>query len=111
MRGLPLARQHDRDRQMTETTTMIPTSRPPTYPGEVLLEEFLKPKNITQSSAAEKLGLPLNRLNEIIRSKRGVTADTALRVAKLLQTTPEFWMNLQLAVDLYEAEHGIAAPS
>ena len=93
----------------TETMTMIPKHRPPTHAGEILLEEFLKPLNLTQVQAAEKMGMSLNRLNELIRGKRGVTADTALRLAKLLKTTPEFWLNLQNAYDLYEAKHAINA--
>ena len=76
---------------------MIPTHREPTHPGEMLLEEFLKPMELTQVDAAERMGIPTNRLNEIIRGKRGITADTALRLAKLLNTSPEFWMNLQAA--------------
>ena len=82
---------------------MIPRHREPTHPGEVLLEEFLKPMALSQVSAAEKMDIPLNRLNEIIRGRRGVTADTAIRLAKLLKTTPEFWMNLQVAWELYHA--------
>jgi addiction module HigA family antidote len=89
--------------------TMIPKHRPPTHAGEILLEEFLKPLNLTQVQAAEKMGVSLNRLNELIRGKRGVTADTALRLAKLLKTTPEFWLNLQNAYDLYEARHAMNA--
>jgi len=73
---------------------MIPRHREPTHPGEILLEEFLKPMALSQVAAAEKMDIPLNRLNEIIRGRRGVTADTAIRLAKLLKTTPEFWMNL-----------------
>ena len=88
---------------------MIPTHRAPTHPGEMLIEEFLKPMALTQSAAAEKMGIPLNRLNEIIKGKRGVSADTALRLAKLLKTTPEFWMNLQNACDLYEAKRAVSA--
>ena len=88
---------------------MIPKHRPPTHAGEILLEEFLKPLNLTQVQAAEKMGISLNRLNELIRGKRGVTADTALRLAKLLKTTPEFWLNLQNAYDLYEARHAMNA--
>ena len=84
---------------------MIPSHRAPTHPGEILIEEFLKPLNMTQMAAAEKMGISLNRLNELIRGKRGVTADTALRLAKLCKTTPEFWMNLQAARDLYHAHH------
>ena len=82
---------------------MIPTDRAPTKPGEVLLEEFLRPLGITQVSAAEQMGIPLNRLNEVIHGKRGITADTALRLARLLETTPQFWMNLQTTTDLYNA--------
>jgi addiction module HigA family antidote len=82
---------------------MIPKHRVPTHPGEILLEEFLKPMDLTQVEAALKMGISLNRLNELIRGKRGVAADTALRLAKLLKTTPEFWLNLQNAYDLYEA--------
>jgi addiction module HigA family antidote len=83
---------------------MIPTHRPPTHPGEMLLEEFLKPLGLTQTTAAEKMGISLNRLNELINGKRGITADTALRLATLLKTTPEFWMNLQNMWDLYHAQ-------
>ena len=81
----------------------------PTHPGEILLEEFLKPLALTQVEAAERMGVSQNRLNELIRGKRGVTADTALRLAKLLKTTPEFWLNLQNAYDLFEARHSISA--
>ena len=87
---------------------MIPTHRPPTHPGEILLEEFLKPLKLTQVDAAEKMGISLNRLNELIRGKRGVTADTALRLAKLLKTSPEMWLNLQNTWDLYHAKRQIA---
>ena len=88
---------------------MIPSHRPPTHPGEMLLEEFLKPLGLTQVDAAEKMGMSVNRVNELIRGKRGVTADTALRLAKLLKTSPEFWMNLQAAWDLYFAKRALAA--
>src|SRR5713226_9039915 len=91
-------------RQTCSEAPMIPK-----HPGEMLLEEFLKPLNLTQVEAAEKMGISLNRLNELIRGKRGVTADTALRLAKLLKTTPEFWLNLQNAYDLYEAKHAMSA--
>ena len=88
---------------------MIPAHRAPTHPGEMLLEEFLKPAKITQVVAAQKMGISMNRLNEIINGKRGVTANTALRLAKLLKTTPEFWMSLQAAYDLYEARLALSA--
>jgi antitoxin HigA-1 len=88
---------------------MIPKHRPPTRAGEILLEEFLKPLGITQAEAAGRMGISLNRLNELVRGKRGVTADTALRLARLLKTTPEFWLNLQNASDLYEAAAEMSA--
>jgi addiction module HigA family antidote len=82
---------------------MLPKNRPATPPGEILLHEFLNPLALTQVQAARRMGIPLNRLNEIVRGKRGVTADTALRLADLCNTSPEFWMNLQVASDLYYA--------
>ena len=88
---------------------MIPTHRAPTHPGEMLLEEFLRPLRLTQVDVAERMGISLNRLNELIRGKRGVTADTALRLAKVFKTSPEFWMNLQAAWDLYHAKRALAA--
>lgn len=91
-----------------KTTTDGPRSvldlkRPPTSPGEMLLEEFLRPAGLTQVEAARRMGIPLNRLNEIIRGRRGVTADTALRLARLFKTAPEFWMSLQSDWDLWHA--------
>jgi addiction module HigA family antidote len=88
---------------------MIPSHRPPTHPGEMLLEEFLKPMGLTQVAAADRMGISVNRMNELIRGKRGITADTALRLAKLLKTSPELWMNLQAAWDLYHAKRALAA--
>jgi antitoxin HigA-1 len=82
---------------------MHPMDRPPTPPGEILLDEFLQPMGMTQVEAARRMGIPLNRLNEVIHSRRGISADTALRLARLLNTSPEFWMNLQMASDLYQA--------
>lgn len=90
---------------------MIPSHRAPTHPGEILLEEFLKPLGMTQMAAADKMGMSVNRLNELIRGKRGVTADTALRLAKLCKTTPEFWMRLQAARDLYQAQREQRVPA
>ena len=72
-------------------------------PGEILLEEFLKPMSIAQIDAARRLGISLNRLNEIVLGKRGITADTALRLARLLKTSPQFWMRLQADWDLHQA--------
>ena len=72
-------------------------------PGEILVEEFLKPQGLGQADAARQLGISLNRLNEIILGKRGVSADTALRLARLLKTSPQFWMRLQADWDLHLA--------
>jgi len=72
-------------------------------PGEILLEEFIKPEGIGQADAARRLGISLNRLNEIILGKRGISADTALRLARLLKTSPQFWMRLQADWDLHLA--------
>jgi len=72
-------------------------------PGEILLEEFLKPLGLVQVEASARLGVSLNRLNEIVLGKRGITADTALRLAKLLGTSPQFWMRLQADWDLHQA--------
>jgi len=72
-------------------------------PGEMLLGEFLKPLGLGQVDAARQLGIPLNRLNEIILGKRGITADTALRLGRPLNTSPQFWMRLQADWDLQRA--------
>ncbi len=72
-------------------------------PGEMLLEEFLKPMGLAQGEAARRLGISLNRLNEIVLNKRGITADTALRIARLFKTSPQFWMRLQADWDLQQA--------
>ena len=81
----------------------LPKNRPPTHPGEVLYEEFLKPYGMTQKELAKRLGVSYPRVNDLIHGRRGVTPDTALRLARLFGTTPEFWLNLQLAHDLHRA--------
>lgn len=86
----------------------MPTRRTPTHPGEMLALEFLAPLGMTQVELAERIGVPFQRVNQIVRRKRAVTPDTALRLARLFRTTPEFWLNLQQAWDLYEA---LRAPS
>lgn len=80
-------------------------SRRPTPPGEVFLEDFLLPLGITQKEAAVRLHMSYPRMNEVVNGKRSVTPDTALRFAKFTGTEPEFWLNLQQAVDLWEALH------
>ena len=82
---------------------MRPKHRAPTHPGEILLEDFLKPRKLSQVDVAAKMGISRNRVNELIQGKRGVTADTALRLAKLLKTDAEIWMNLQAQHDLWHA--------
>jgi len=72
-------------------------------PGEILLEEYLKPLGVGQLAAARRLGISLNRLNEIVLGKRGISADTALRLARFLKTSPQLWMRLQADWDLHQA--------
>ena len=76
---------------------------PAIAPGEILLEEYLKPLRMGQLDAARRLGISLNRLNEIVLGKRGITADTALRLARVLKTSPQLWMRLQADWDLHLA--------
>ena len=83
--------------------TRLPKNRAPTHPGEMLLEEFLKPMGITQSDFAVRLGVSFPRLNEIIKGRRGVTPDTALRLARVLGMSAEFWLGLQLDWELWNA--------
>ena len=81
----------------------LPTHRPPTHPGEMLLEEFLKPLGITQSAFAIRLGVSFPRLNEVINAKRSVTPDTALRLARVTGMSADFWLGLQQDWDLWHA--------
>lgn len=79
---------------------MIPRKRIPTHPGKILLEEFLVPMEIPQTQLAEHLEVPVQRINELVRGKRGVTSETAWLLSAAFKTTPEFWMNLQAQYDL-----------
>lgn len=79
---------------------MIPEHRTATHPGEILLVEFLKPLGLTQKSLAEHLRVPVQRINELVRGKRGITPHTAWLLAGALGTSPELWMNLQANYDL-----------
>ena len=91
---------------MTEMAQVrIPAARAPTLPGEMLLEEFIRPLGMTQAELAERIGVSYVRLNEIVNGRRGITPSTALRLAKALGTSPQFWLNGQLALDLYRACH------
>jgi antitoxin HigA-1 len=87
---------------------MLPKNRPPTTPGEMLLEEFLKPKGLTQVALAAQMGVPVQRVNTLIAGKRGVTAETAILLSRALGTTAEFWMNAQAASDLWAAQRKLA---
>jgi antitoxin HigA-1 len=85
---------------------MRPEKRVPVHPGEVLLEEFLRPLGLTQVAFAEHVGISLQRVNEIVKGKRGVTPETAWLLSQALSTTPEFWLNLQSAHDLAKTRPG-----
>lgn len=87
----------------------IPTHGPPTHPGEMLLEEFLKPLGITQVELAHRIGVSYPRVNELVKGRRGMTPDTALRLEKLFGMEAQVWLNLQLVYDLYAAAHSASA--
>jgi addiction module HigA family antidote len=82
---------------------MLPSFRTATHPGMILEEEFLRPLGLTQAKLARSLHIPLNRINEMVRGKRGITPETALLLAAYFGNSPEFWMNLQTAHDLTKA--------
>ncbi|MCL4562321.1 MAG: HigA family addiction module antitoxin [Chloroflexi bacterium] len=79
----------------------------PVHPGKTLLEEFLNPWGISQNRLAQHMGIPVSRLNEIIRGRRGMTGDTALRLGMVTHTTPEFWLSLQALYDLEIAKDAV----
>lgn len=81
----------------------MPVTIPPPHPGETILEDILKPLDLSVNRLAKALGITTTRLNEIVRGKRGITADTALRLARYLGTSAEFWLGLQLEYDLRTA--------
>jgi addiction module HigA family antidote len=87
----------------------LPSHRRPTHPGEVFREDFLDPLGMTQREAAERLRISYPMMNEIINGKRSVTPDTALRFARFTRTEPDFWLNLQQALDLWDALHSDTA--
>ena len=86
----------------------IPENRPPTHPGEILMEDFLKPHGMSQTDLAERLGISFPRVNEIVNGRRGITPDTAIRLSRLFGTTPAFWLTGQLEWDLWHAERAIS---
>ncbi len=82
---------------------MLPTHRISTHPGQILLREFLEPSRLTQAKLAREIGIPQNRINELVRGKRGVSPETALLLSEFFGNSAEFWMNLQTAHDLTRA--------
>ena len=87
---------------------MTPNRRKPIHPGEILLQEFLEPMGLSQVELARRMGVPIQRVNTLINGKRDITAETAILLSRVLKTSPEFWMNLQDALDLYEAREHLA---
>lgn len=79
----------------------------PVSPGEILLEEFMKPLGLSQNALARAMDVPPGRVNQIIKNTRAITADTALRLARLFSTTPDFWLNMQTHYDLRMAERSL----
>ena len=86
----------------------IPTHRVPTHPGEMLVEEFLQPMGLTQRDLAKAIHVPYQRINALVKGRRGVTPSTALRLAKYFGMSAAFWMNLQLRWELYQAQQSEA---
>jgi len=82
----------------------IPTHRPPTHPGEMLLEEFLVPMQISQRELADAIHVPYQRVNELVNQRRGITPSTALRLGKFFGLSADFWLNLQTRWDIYNAQ-------
>jgi addiction module HigA family antidote len=79
---------------------MIPKNRIPSHPGEILIQDFLAPKKMSQVELARKMHVPIQRINTLIKGKRDVSPETAIILSRVLNTMPEFWMNLQTARDL-----------
>ncbi len=86
----------------------VPTHRTPTHPGEMLLEEFLKPMGLSQRELADRIRVPYQRVNELVNGRRGITPATALRLARLFGTSAGLWMSLQARWDLYHAQEAEA---
>lgn len=82
---------------------MIPTNRVTTHPGRLLLYDFLEPLGLSQAEFARKIGIPVNRINEIVRGKRGVTVQTALLFSRFFKSSPEIWVRMQMMHDLTKA--------
>lgn len=100
---------HEDSMTMLNRTLSLPTRRRPTPPGKILAREFLGPLNITQAAFAKHIGITAARLSEIIRGKRAVSIDTAIRFERALGFAADSWLRMQLAVDMYDAQHGPTA--
>jgi addiction module HigA family antidote len=87
----------------------VPTHRAPIHPGEMLLEEFLKPMELSQRDLADAIDVPYQRINEIVNGRRGITPGTAVRLGHFFDMSSGFWLNLQTRWDLYHAERAEAA--
>ena len=90
---------------------MLPEFRIATHPGQILLAEFLEPLQLTQAALARALHIPLNRVNELVRGKRGVTPESAILLSQYFRNSPEFWMNLQTTHDLSRARRQMSSDS
>lgn len=87
--------------------TMIPKNRAPATPGEILRAEFLEPLGMTQGALAKRMGVGEQTVNLLVNGKRGMTPENAVRLSRIFETTPHFWMNLQSAVDLWKVERAM----
>jgi addiction module HigA family antidote len=99
----------NRRKEKNKIVLRIPINSPPIHPGEMLNEEFLIPLGMTQAELAKRIGVSYPRINELVNARRGVTPDTALRLERLFGMEAQFWLNLQLVWDLYQAQHSPAA--
>lgn len=86
-------------------TLRVPANRRPITPGAVLREDYLEPLQLTQQTVADTIGVDRTSLNEVLNARRGVTPEMALRLARAFGPAPQYWLNLQTAVDLYDAQH------
>ena len=98
-----MTRQNGNRAKLARTDDIRQTRRTTTHPGEMLAQEFLGPLKISASALAAEIGVPANRLTEMVAGRRSMTADTALRLSERFGTSPEFWMNLQTMHDLSKA--------
>ncbi len=87
----------------------MPTNRPPVHPGEILLEEFMKPYGMTQIEIAKRIGVSRKHISEIVNGRKGISTDIALRLSRLFGTSPELWLNGQLAWNVWHAMRGESA--